>query len=67
MRKQQLFAGHFCDLIVARGLYPPRSPDLNPPYFFLWGFLKEIIDSNNPRSLEDLKHNTEQAVSGAGQ
>ena len=27
--------------IVGRGLWPPRSPDLTPPDFFLWRFLKE--------------------------
>jgi hypothetical protein len=27
--------------------------------FFLWGFLKERVYSNNPRYLQELKHNTE--------
>jgi hypothetical protein len=40
-----------------RGLWPPRSPD-----FFLWGFLNERVYSNNPRSSEELKHNTEQLL-----
>jgi hypothetical protein len=22
--------------IISQGLWPPRSPDLNPPNFFLW-------------------------------
>jgi hypothetical protein len=26
---------------VGRGLWPRQSPDLTPPYFFLWGHLKE--------------------------
>lgn len=30
--------------------------------FFLWGFLKEKVCSNNLRSLEELKHNSEWAV-----
>jgi hypothetical protein len=38
--------------IVGRGLWPPRSPDLTLPDFFLWGFLKERVYSNNPRSME---------------
>jgi hypothetical protein len=33
-----------------------------PPGFFLWGFLKERVYSNNPRSLEELKHSTQQTV-----
>jgi hypothetical protein len=48
--------------IVGRGLWPPRSPDLTPPDFFLLGFLKERVYSNNPGSLEELKHNIEQTV-----
>jgi hypothetical protein len=35
-----------------------------PPGLFLWGFLKERVDSNCLRSLDDLKHNIEQAVAG---
>jgi hypothetical protein len=30
----------FPDRIISRGLRPPRSPDLTPPDFFLWGNLK---------------------------
>jgi hypothetical protein len=30
--------------------------------FFLWRFLKEKVYSNNPRSLEEMKHNTEETV-----
>jgi hypothetical protein len=33
-----------------------------PHYFFLWGFIKERVYSSNPRSVEDIKHNVEQAV-----
>jgi hypothetical protein len=52
----------FGESIVGRGLWPPRSPDFTPPDFFMWGFLKERVYSNKPRSLEELKHNTEQTV-----
>jgi hypothetical protein len=31
-------------------------------HLFLWGFLKKRVYSNNPRSLEELKHNIEQTV-----
>jgi hypothetical protein len=30
----------FPDRVISRGLGPPRSPDLTPPDFFLWGHLK---------------------------
>jgi hypothetical protein len=31
----------FDDRIISKNLWPPRSPDLSPPDFFLWGYLKE--------------------------
>jgi hypothetical protein len=52
----------FGERIAGRGLWPPRSPDFTPPDFFLWGFRIERVYSNNPQSLEELKHNTEQTV-----
>jgi hypothetical protein len=50
----------FGERIVGRGLWPPRSPNL--PRRFLFGFLKERVYSNNPRSLEEQKHNIEETV-----
>lgn len=37
--------------------WPPRSPDLSPLDFFLWGFLKNKIYSNKPRTITALKGN----------
>lgn len=37
--------------------WPPRSPDLTAPDFFLWGYLKERVYLNDPKTLEDLKAN----------
>ena len=34
---------------------PPRSPDLTPADFFLWGLLKGKVYKNTPRSIEQLK------------
>jgi hypothetical protein len=31
----------FSDHIISRGLWPPRSPDLVPCDFYLWGSLKD--------------------------
>jgi hypothetical protein len=31
-------------------------------HLFRWEFLKERVCSNNPLSLEELKHNTEQTI-----
>jgi hypothetical protein len=50
------------DRIVERGVWPPRSPDLTPPDFFLWVFLKEMVSSNNLQSLKELESTTDQTV-----
>ena len=34
--------------------WPPRSPDLTPFDFFLWGYLKQVFQTP-PISLEDLR------------
>ncbi|KAG2456589.1 TM39A protein, partial [Polypterus senegalus] len=47
----------FCNRVISKGLWPPRSPDLTPPDFFLWGMLKGKVYRNKPRTEEDLKEN----------
>ena len=37
--------------------WPPRSLDLNPCDFYLWGYLKSVVYSPLPKTLEDLKEN----------
>ena len=51
-------------LISQRTDFPwqPYSPDLNPPDFFLWGYLKGRIYANNPQTLEALKTNIRREV-----
>jgi hypothetical protein len=41
--------------------WPPRSPDLTPLDFFLWGYLKSMVYVNKPENLEDLKNNIRDA------
>uniref|UniRef100_A0A1B6CGM5 Uncharacterized protein n=2 Tax=Clastoptera arizonana TaxID=38151 RepID=A0A1B6CGM5_9HEMI len=50
---RQTFPGH---LISLRGdvEWPPRSPDLSPCDYFLWGYLKERVYASKPRTLEAL-------------
>lgn len=37
--------------------WPPRSPDLTPIDFFVWGRVKELVYGNGtPRTLEELRH-----------
>jgi hypothetical protein len=42
----------FGDRVVTTGLWPPRSPDLNPCYFYLWGKLKDKVYVNSPHTLD---------------
>lgn len=36
--------------------WPPRSPDLSPLDFFLWGFLKDCVYRTAPKILPELKN-----------
>ena len=38
-------------------MWPPRSPDLNPCDFYLWGYLKSVVYNPLPKTLDDLKAN----------
>jgi hypothetical protein len=42
---------------MPKNLWPPRSPDLTPPDYFLCGYLKQVVYSNRPQTIEDLKEN----------
>lgn len=49
---------HFPDRWIGRRgpiEWPPRSPDLTPCDFFLWGFLKAKVYAQKPSTLEELK------------
>ncbi|KAJ4450786.1 hypothetical protein ANN_02216 [Periplaneta americana] len=56
------FASFFDDRIISRNLWPPRSPDLTTPDFFLWGYLKDRVYATRPQTLDDLKHNITQEI-----
>ena len=45
----------FQDRIISKKLWPPRSPDLTPADFFVWGLLKGKVYKNTPRTIEQLK------------
>ena len=42
--------------------WPPRSPDLTPPDFFLWGYLKGKVYSEQPKTLRALKRNIRREI-----
>jgi hypothetical protein len=42
--------------------WPPRSPDLTPMDFFVWGYIKVIVYSEEVESLPDLRRRTTAAI-----
>ena len=49
---------HFQDRVISRRYqadWAPLSPDLNLLDFHLWGFLKDRVYENSPRTISDLK------------
>jgi hypothetical protein len=50
---------------VGRGgptAWPPRSPDLTPLDFFVWGFIKDVVCSRKVRDVADLRQRNIEAV-----
>ena len=42
--------------------WPPRSPELTVPDFYLWGYLKDTVYKNKPQSIIDLKRNIREEI-----
>ena len=47
---------------IKKDMWPPRSPDLNPCDFFLWGYLKARVYNPLPKTIDDLKINLEREI-----
>jgi len=61
----ELLRRHFPNRIISKNgdlTWPLRSPDLSAPDFFLWGYLKEKVYINKPRTLEELKTNIQEQI-----
>jgi len=45
----------FSENLISKGLWPPRSPYLTSPDFFLWSYLKDTLSeqSARPKAVED--------------
>jgi len=54
MAEIQSFIG---DRVISKGIRAPRSPDLTPPDYFLWGYLKGTVYQNKPQTVDSLKAN----------
>ncbi|KZC04047.1 hypothetical protein WN55_03832, partial [Dufourea novaeangliae] len=55
----------FPDRIISRNSavnWPPRSCDLTPLDYFLWGYVKDQVNADNPQSIEALKTNIRRVI-----
>jgi hypothetical protein len=52
----------FPDRVTSRELWPSRSPDVTPPDFFLWGYLKGRAYMNKLRTLDELRENIRREI-----
>jgi hypothetical protein len=48
--------------LISKRLWPPRSTDLSPLDFSLWGHLKDTVYSNHPHTLQELQANIQHTV-----
>ena len=61
----QLLTAMFQDRKISRHSdfeWPPRSPDLTAPDFWLWGYLKDKVYVNKPGTIQELKANIQQEI-----
>ena len=55
----------FKSRVISRRCDPfwaPHSPDLSPPDFFLWGYLKDRCYKNHPQTIADLQTDVENEI-----
>ena len=50
------------DKFIDKKKWPPRSPDLNPCDFYLWGILKARVYSPLPKTLDQLNVNIDREI-----
>lgn len=61
----ELLKSKFGERVISRNgpvNWPPRSCDLTPLDFFLWGYVKSLVYANKPETLEDLRANIEREI-----
>ena len=53
------------DRVISKGAavsWPPQSPDLTPPDFFLWGHIKSQVYKSSPKDKTELKEAIRSAI-----
>jgi len=58
---QRIFPGRWIGLYGPITDWPPRSPDLSPLDFFLWGYIQSQVYATLPLNREDLRNRILQA------
>ena len=53
---QQFLETKFCERLISKGIWPARSPDIAPPDFYLFGYLKGKVYKDAPQDLEELEN-----------
>ena len=59
---QSWLKGKFSDKFLDKKMWPPRSPDLNPCDYYLWGHLKSVVYNPIPSTIDELKANIEREI-----
>ena len=57
-RTIDLLKGKFDERVISRNVpveWPPRSFDLTPLDFFLWGHIKSLVYANKPATLDNIQ------------
>lgn len=65
LRVRNLLNQTFKDRWIGRNgpiAWPARSPDLTPLDYFLWGYVKELVYSREPKTIADLKRVISEAL-----
>uniref|UniRef100_A0A0K2V5H2 Putative LOC100569746 [Acyrthosiphon pisum] n=1 Tax=Lepeophtheirus salmonis TaxID=72036 RepID=A0A0K2V5H2_LEPSM len=60
-----LLGHHFGEQLISRFVpvnWPPRSCDITPLDFFLWGYVKAKVYVDKPATIEELEANIERVI-----
>ena len=63
----QWIKDHFKNRVVSKRMeieWPSYSPDLSPPDFFLWGYLKDRVFKDRPKTIPELKEKIIEEIKG---
>ncbi|GFW41552.1 hypothetical protein TNCV_4034691 [Trichonephila clavipes] len=56
---------HVCDRLISRFgpvNWPPKSCDLTPLDYFLWGYVKSLFYADKPQTLDHLEDNIRRVI-----